>query len=78
MVASTTAGLLWIALMTWICYKGIEISARLQYLLLSIEVVVLILFAAFALFRVYSGTACRTRWYRPLTGCGPVGWSSAR
>ncbi len=56
-VASTTAGLLWIALMTWICYKGIEISARLQYLLLSIEVVVLILFAAFALFRVYSGTA---------------------
>jgi amino acid transporter len=56
-VASTTAGLAWIALMTWICYKGIEISARLQYLLLSIEVVVLILFAAFALYRVYSGTA---------------------
>jgi amino acid transporter len=56
-VASTTAGLVWIAVMTWICYKGIEISARLQYLLLSIEVVVLILFAAFALYRVYSGTA---------------------
>ena len=56
-VASTTAGLVWIAVMTWICYKGIEISARLQYALLSIEVVVLILFAAFALYRVYSGTA---------------------
>jgi amino acid transporter len=55
--ASTTAGLLWIAVMTWICYKGIEISARLQYALLSVEVVVLILFAAFALYRVYSGTA---------------------
>lgn len=56
-VASTIAGLLWIALMTWICYKGIELSARLQYALLAVEVVVMILFAAFALFRVYTGTA---------------------
>jgi amino acid transporter len=56
-VASTSAGLAWIAIMTWICYKGIEISARLQYALLAIEVVVMVLFAAFALFRVYTGTA---------------------
>ena len=49
------AGLIWIGLMTWICYRGIEISARLQQILLSIEVVVLIVFAAFALIRVYSG-----------------------
>lgn len=54
---STVAGLLWIALMTYICYRGIEISARLQYALLSIEVIVLIFFAVFALVRVYSGTA---------------------
>jgi len=54
---STVAGVLWIALMTWICYRGIEISARLQYVLLSIEVVILIFFAVFALVRVYSGTA---------------------
>ena len=39
-VASTIAGLVWIAVMTWICYRGIEISARLQYFLLSIEVVI--------------------------------------
>lgn len=56
-IASTAAGLAWIAIMTWICYKGIEISARLQYWLLAIEVVVMVLFASFALFRVYSGTA---------------------
>jgi amino acid transporter len=55
--ASTTAGLAWIAIMTWICYRGIEISARLQYALLAIEVVVMVMFAAFALFRVYTGTA---------------------
>ncbi len=56
-VATTFAGLAWIALMTWICYRGIEISARVQYVLLSFEVVILIFFAVFALVRVYSGNA---------------------
>jgi amino acid transporter len=55
--ASTGAGLAWIAIMTWICYKGIEVSARLQYALLAIEVLVMVLFAGFALFRVYTGAA---------------------
>ncbi len=55
--ASTAAGLAWIAIMTWICYKGIEVSAKLQYALLGIEVLVMIMFAAVALIRVYSGTA---------------------
>src|SRR6476469_7774074 len=44
-VAVTIAGLVWIALMTWICYRGIEVSARLQYVLLGFEVVILIVFA---------------------------------
>jgi amino acid transporter len=43
--------------MTWICYRGIEISARLQYVLLAVEVVVLIFVAVFALVRVANGTA---------------------
>ncbi len=55
--ASTIAGLVWIALMTYICYRGIEVSARLQYALLGIEMVTLIWFAVFALIRVYGGTA---------------------
>jgi amino acid transporter len=70
---STVAGLLWIAIMTWICYRGIEISARLQYVLLSIEVLVLLAFAIFALVRVYSGTAetysliPSLDWFNPFT-----------
>lgn len=33
---STVAGIIWIAVMTYICYRGIEVSARLQYGLLGI------------------------------------------
>ncbi|GAA4386315.1 APC family permease [Tsukamurella soli] len=54
---STVAGVIWIVVMTYICYRGIEVSARLQYLLLSFEVVVLIVLSAVALVRVYSGHA---------------------
>nr|MCW1960271.1 APC family permease [Mycobacterium sp.] len=54
---STVAGIIWIAVMTYICYRGIEVSARLQYALLGIELVVLIAFAAVALFKVYTNTA---------------------
>jgi amino acid transporter len=52
---TTVAGLLWIAIMTYICYRGIEVSARIQYVLLAIEVVVLIMFSVVALTKVYSG-----------------------
>ncbi|HEX4057816.1 MAG TPA: APC family permease [Galbitalea sp.] len=68
------AGLVWIALMTWICYRGIEISARLQQILLSIEVVVLVVFAVYALVRVYSGNGVagisqypQLDWFNPFT-----------
>lgn len=54
---STTAGVLWIALMTYVCYRGIEVSARSQYFLLGAEVVVLVLFAVVALWKVYAGDA---------------------
>jgi amino acid transporter len=54
---TTVAGVLWIAVMTYICYRGIEVSARLQYGLLGIEVVVLVAFAIFALAKVFSGGA---------------------
>ncbi len=54
---STVAGVIWIIVMTYICYRGIEVSARLQYALLGIELVVLIVFAAVALFKVYTNTA---------------------
>ena len=53
---TTVAGVVWIVVMTYICYRGIEVSARLQYALLSIEIVVLVAFAGFALTKVFSGT----------------------
>jgi amino acid transporter len=54
---STVAGVIWIVVMTYICYRGIEVSARLQYGLLGIELVVLLAFAVVALFKVYTGQA---------------------
>jgi amino acid transporter len=47
------AAVIWIAIMTWICYRGIELSARIQQVLLSAEVFILGLFAVVALVKVY-------------------------
>jgi len=44
---------LWIALMTWICYRGIELSARIQQILLSAEIFILGLFSVVAFVKVY-------------------------
>ncbi len=54
---STVAGVIWIIVMTYICYRGIEVSARIQYGLLGIELVVLVVFSIVALFKVYTGKA---------------------
>lgn len=52
---SMVAGVAWIVVMTYICYRGIEVSARLQYGLLGIELIVLVIFAGIALTKVLSG-----------------------
>jgi amino acid transporter len=44
----------WIAVMTWICYRGIELSARIQTILLGLEIFTLALFAVIALIKVYA------------------------
>jgi amino acid transporter len=46
-------GVLWIVAMTYICYRGIELSARFQRVLLSIEVVMLMVMSVTALVRVF-------------------------
>jgi amino acid transporter len=76
---TTIAGVLWIAAMTYLCYRGLEISARVQYVLLSVEVVVLIAFAVYALFGVYSGSAPEGSLTPSLSWLWPSGldWSSA-
>jgi amino acid transporter len=50
-------GVAWIVVMTWICWVGIELSARLQQVLLTIEVITLTVFAIVALVDVYSAQA---------------------
>jgi len=44
----------WIALMTWICWRGIELSARIQQFLLGAEIVILSASAIAALIKVYA------------------------
>jgi len=47
-------GILFVTVLTWICYRGIELSARTQTVLLAMELTALAVFAAVALFRVYT------------------------
>ncbi len=48
-------GVLWIVAMTYICYRGIEVSANFQKVLLTIELVMLVVLSVTALVRVFSG-----------------------
>jgi amino acid transporter len=59
-VAIVGLGILFIAVLTWICYVGIELSARTQVVLLSIELLALAVFSAVALFKVYAGQGIET------------------
>ena len=51
------AGVIWIILMTAICYVGIEVSANFQKVLLGIELTMLVVLSVVALVKVGSGTA---------------------
>lgn len=55
-IAPTVIGVGWIVGMTIICYLGIELSARLQRLLLGAELVILVVFAIVALAEVYGAS----------------------
>src|SRR5262249_58439429 len=48
---------LWIVAMTYICYRGIEVSANFQKVLLGIELVILTVLSITALVKVGNGTA---------------------
>jgi amino acid transporter len=67
----TIIGVIWIVLMTAICYIGIELSARTQQLLLGMEIVTLALFAAVALVKVYTQSPAHSikpqfSWFNPF------------
>ena len=50
-------GILWIVVMTAICYIGIELSANSQKVLLGIELTILVVFSVVALIKVGTGHA---------------------
>jgi amino acid transporter len=67
----------WIAVMTWICYRGIELSARIQTLLLSLEIFTLALFVVVALIKVYANSPAHSihvsaSWFNPFD----LGWGA--
>ena len=53
---TTFIGIVFIVAMTWICWRGIELSARSQVLLLGTEMVVLVAFAVIAIAKAFAGT----------------------
>lgn len=64
--------IVWIAVMTWICYRGIELSAETQMFLLSAELVILAAFSVVALIKTYDGHALASSihisasWFNPF------------
>jgi amino acid transporter len=71
-VAVMIAGVIWIFLMTAICYLGTELSARTQQILLTIEIFTLTLFAVWALAKVYIDSPAgslhvQASWFSPFS-----------
>ncbi len=56
----TLLGCAFILAMCWICWKGIELSARTQVALLSTELLVLAIFAVVAIYRAFGDGVTRT------------------
>lgn len=52
--AVTALGVGWILVMTWICWRGIEMSVMTQRILLAMELGALVLFSVVALVHVYA------------------------
>lgn len=71
-------GGVFIILLTWICWKGIELSARTQQLLLGFEMTTLVIFAVVALIKTYTSSPAHAMhvgisWFNPFAvGFGPL------
>jgi amino acid transporter len=70
----TVAGVVFIGALTWVCYRGIEVSARLQQVLLAVELITLGLFSVVAFVKAGTGHALpgaghlSAAWLNPWTG----------
>jgi amino acid transporter len=71
-LAVTILGVFFIAVLTWICWKGIELSARTQQILLGFEMTALIIFSVVALLKVYISSPAHSLhvqldWFNPFS-----------
>jgi amino acid transporter len=64
-------GVVWIVVMTYICYRGIELSANFQKGLLTVELGMLLVFSIVALIRVASGHATAVSIHPTLSWFNP-------
>ncbi|MBV9802771.1 MAG: APC family permease [Solirubrobacterales bacterium] len=76
-LALIIGSVVWIVLMTWICYRGIELSARIQQFLLTLELLTLALFVVVAFVKIYSGhptgsIKVSASWFNPFD----LSWTS--
>jgi amino acid transporter len=76
-LALIIGSVVWIAVMTWICYRGIELSARVQTVLLGLEIFTLALFVVVALVKVYANHPLNSihvsaSWFNPFD----MGWGA--
>jgi amino acid transporter len=68
----TILGVLFIIVLTWICWKGIELSALTQQFLLGFEITTLAIFAVVALIKVYANhpknsITVQLDWFNPFS-----------
>jgi amino acid transporter len=73
--AVVALGIGWIIAMTFIAWRGIELSARTQYILLGAELIILAIFSVVALWQVYAGDAGDQAITPSLSWFNPVGLS---
>ncbi|MET1051675.1 MAG: APC family permease [Mycetocola sp.] len=67
----TATGVVFIALMTWVSYRGVELGERIQNILLAVQYIALALFAVVAFIQVGNGTApnptpISLEWFNPF------------
>lgn len=70
-VVVTATGVVFIALMCWVSYRGLEIGERLQNILLGVQYLALLLFVVFVVYRIATGQAPATehfswQWFNPF------------
>jgi amino acid transporter len=70
-LAVTLFGVVFIVVLTFLCWKGIQISARIQQLLVSLELAILTVFAVIALVATYTrhpegSVTVGTDWFNPF------------